>query len=208
MTDWILGPATRDEADGAAALIYRTGPKVFDYLFGGKEAARDVVAHHWIAPEGLYSFAIATLARQGSTVLGLVQGFAASEMAAQNAATIERARESLDADEFAALEMRAGVLSGLFAEAPPDAFYIEHLAVSPGARHNGCGRALMHHCFQVARAQGLSTVQLDVLADSPAVAFYRLLGMESGATQRDPLLARDHGIAGMMRMTKQLTTAD
>lgn len=56
---------------------------------------------------------------------------------------------------------------------------IQTIAVAPGARRQGLGRALMLTLLGEARRRGITTVFLEVRADNPgAQALYRMLGFE------------------------------
>jgi N6-L-threonylcarbamoyladenine synthase/ribosomal-protein-alanine N-acetyltransferase len=56
---------------------------------------------------------------------------------------------------------------------------IQTIAVAPGARRQGLGRALMQTLLGEARRRGVMTVFLEVRADNPgAQTLYRMLGFE------------------------------
>ncbi len=60
---------------------------------------------------------------------------------------------------------------------------LEDLYVTPAARKQGIGRALLRHLAQIAVAEGCPRLEWDVLAwNQPAIAFYKALG---AATQEE-----------------------
>ncbi len=43
--------------------------------------------------------------------------------------------------------------------------YLERLAVLPDCRHNGLGKALVHHVFEVARSAGISRIGIGIISE-------------------------------------------
>jgi ribosomal-protein-alanine acetyltransferase len=69
--------------------------------------------------------------------------------------------------------------AGLLAPAGTTDGDIQTIAVAPGARRQGLGRALMLTLLGEARRRGITAVFLEVRADNPgAQALYRMLGFE------------------------------
>ncbi|NEN04444.1 GNAT family N-acetyltransferase [Diaminobutyricibacter tongyongensis] len=69
--------------------------------------------------------------------------------------------------------------AGLLAPAGSTDGDIQTIAVAPGARRQGLGRALMLTLLGEARRRGITAVFLEVRADNPgAQALYRMLGFE------------------------------
>ncbi len=69
--------------------------------------------------------------------------------------------------------------AGLLAPAGSTDGDIQTIAVAPGARRQGLGRALMLTMIGEARRRGVTAVFLEVRADNPgAQALYRMLGFE------------------------------
>lgn len=73
---------------------------------------------------------------------------------------------------------------GLFCA--PDEGEVTDLAVDPGARRQGIGRALMTRLLEDARAAGYARVSLEVrVSNAPALALYESLGFERVGTRRN-----------------------
>jgi ribosomal protein S18 acetylase RimI-like enzyme len=87
---------------------------------------------------------------------------------------------------------------------PEGAYYVQHLAVVPELRGRGVGAQLLEHAFGKAARGGYRSVQLDVVADGPAVRFYRRMGMEALSETRVPRLEADYKVSTHLRMTKSL----
>lgn len=66
------------------------------------------------------------------------------------------------------------------------------------------GRDLLKAAIGRARTAGYRELQLDVLADNPAVGFYQAMGLRIVAELRSPLLSRDHGFPAEYRMAVTL----
>ncbi len=198
-------------AGAIADLVHATGPVSYDYQFGPDRRLLDlVVAGSWSAPRTLYAAENATLALSADDLAGIEIGFhgpdfigfkdnlggVAAHLIGQNAAT---------ADEFAGLLARAARAAWLNPAIPKDAYYILALATTPASRGAGVGAALLRGAVTRARDAGYRSVHLDVLADNPAVAFYRAFGFEIVAETSVPDLVRDHAFPSEYRMVLELT---
>lgn len=209
-----LFPASPDLADRVAGLIpdliRSTGPVSYDYQFGPGDLLARAVAASWRTPGTLFSAACATLAVDaGGALAGLELGFAgpdfytfrnrlagmAADMVARGEATVE---------ELTGLAERAGLASYLNAHIPDDVYYLHALATTESHRGLGAGRALLEAAIGRASAAGYRELQLDVLADNPAVDFYRAMGLDVLAEARSPRLTRDHGFPAEYRMAVTL----
>lgn len=114
------------------------------------------------------------------------------------------ARGEASHEELGGLMMRAGKASYLNAHIPDDVYYLHALAAFPQHRGKGIGKALLRTAMERARAQGFRELQLDVLADNPAVSFYQAMGLSILAEIRSPELSRDHGFPSEYRMSVSL----
>ncbi len=74
---------------------------------------------------------------------------------------------------------------------------LEDLYVTPSARGQGIGRALLQHLAQIAVAEGCPRLEWDVLAwNTPAIAFYEQIGAHTLTEWRIMRLA-DEGLASL-----------
>lgn len=110
-------------------------------------------------------------------------GRLSAEYAAELAGTEERAREAVvlvarDGGRVAGAVTYIQDPGNPFAEFDdPDAAGIRTLAVDPGARRRGVGRALVEACLELARSQGKARVVLHTAAwMAAAQALYRRMG--------------------------------
>ena len=68
-----------------------------------------------------------------------------------------------------------------------EAYYLHAIAVAPQHRGSGVGAELMRNALRRAQTAGAATLQLDVLADNPAVDFYSAFGLQVVVESRAPI---------------------
>lgn len=86
--------------------------------------------------------------------------------------------------------LRAALVLGMLGprRLPADGAYVDELAVAPGARRHGIGRALVRWCIAEASRAGKRRLTLMVTADNAAaLALYRSEGFETVRRMRWPL---------------------
>lgn len=204
-----IGLATPAQAEAFASqipeLIRATGPVSYDYQFGGSSLLERLVAVSWRTPDTLFAAASTTFATDGDELLGLELGFEGPNFYVfkDNLVALAPdliARGVIGFEELQALAARAGKASYLNAHVPEGIYYLHALATPPEHRGKGVGKALLAAAIERARIAGYSELQLDVLADNPAVGFYQAMGLSILAETRSPELSRDHGFPSELRM--------
>lgn len=190
-------------------LIRATGPVSYDYQFGVDGLLERLVLASWTTPDTLFAAACTTAAVLDGELVGVELGFAGpnfyafkNNLAALAPGLIEQGEVTYES--LMGLTRRAGKASYLNAHIPDDVYYLHALSVVPERRGTGAGKALLQAAIGRARAAGCRELQLDVLADNPAVAFYRAMGLEILAETRSPELSRDHGFPSEYRMAVAL----
>ena len=208
-----LAPVDEDQAARFApripALIRATGPVSYDYQFGGPDLLEAVVAVSWRTPQTLFCAACTTAAMDGDELLGIELGFAGPNFYVfkNNLAVLAPgmiARGEIAYEAFAGLAERAEKASYLNAHVPDHVYYLHALSTPPQHRGKGVGRDLLKAAIGRAKAAGYRELQLDVLADNPAVAFYQAMGLRIRAELRSPELTRDHRFPAEYRMAVTL----
>jgi ribosomal protein S18 acetylase RimI-like enzyme len=191
------------------ALIRATGPVSYDYQFGADGLLERMVIASWTAPATLFCAACTTAAIEDGELLGIELGFEGpkfyefkTNLAALAPSLIERGEVSYD--QLLGLTQRAAKASYLNAHVPEDVYYLHALSAFPQHRGKGVGKALLASAIERARAAGFRELQLDVLADNPAVGFYQSQGLSILAEIRSPELTRDHGFPAEYRMAVTL----
>jgi ribosomal protein S18 acetylase RimI-like enzyme len=196
----------RTFADRIPELIRATGPVSYDYQFGaGTGLLERLVAASWRTPDTLFAAAHTTFATAGDDLLGLELGFEGPNFYAfkDNLAAMAPdliARGVIGLEELQGLASRAAKASYLNAHVPAGVYYLHALSIPPEHRGKGVGKALLGAAIARARAAGYAELQLDVLADNPAVGFYQAMGLGILAEIRSPELSRDHGFPSELRM--------
>lgn len=192
-----------------AGLIRATGPVSYGYQFGGEGLLERMVAASWNVPDTLFAASAATLATDGDEMLGMELGFAGpnfyvfkDNLVALAGGLIAEGVVSFD--ELKGLAERAEQASYLNAHVPEDVYYLHALSTPERHRGKGVGRQLLHAAITRARAVGHRELQLDVLADNPAVGFYQANGLRILCETRSPNLSRDHGFPSEYRMAVTL----
>ena len=200
----VLEPATREQADAAAPLMYDTDPHLFGHFFGGdQELALRYFAAQWRQERSLFSHRHCTVAVTRGTLLGIELGYDAKTQADVARDTGRYAAQILTPEQMAHLREAVSYVRYLVPPVPDDAYYVLHLASARDARGRGVGARLLAAAFDRARHNGYRVCQLDVASDNPAVRFYGRMGMETLSESR-VLPLQEHGIASHYRMVKNL----
>lgn len=196
-----MEPGTPADAAVAAALIARSDPALFSYCMGGSlDAWVELSRHEWQHERGVYSYTMSRVARAESRLLGLLIGYTAGRHA-QIDWSFGSSAPYLPAELVRRNREAHRLVAFLFPAIPPDAYYIQNIAVDPSAQGRGLGRRLMEEAFAQARAEGCSECHLDVNSVQLAVQFYQHLGMEILVKTEVP---RIPGMACHYRMVKSL----
>jgi ribosomal protein S18 acetylase RimI-like enzyme len=202
--DVVLEPATREQAEAAARLMFDTDPHLFGHFFGGdQELALRYFAAQWRHERSLFSHRHCTVAVARGALLGIELGYDAKTQADVARDTGRHTAQMLTPERMAHLRQAVSYVHYLVPPVPDDAYYVLHLASAPEARGRGVGARLLAAAFDRARREGYRVCQLDVASDNPAVRFYRRMGMETLSESR-VLPLQQHGIASHYRMVKDL----
>lgn len=190
-------------------LIRATGPVSYGYQFGEGDLLDRLVAASWRTPQTLFSAGCTTAAFDGDDLLGIELGFAGPDFYGFKVNLAALAPDLMAAgtvtyEELASLLERAEKASYLNAHVPDDVYYLHALSTPVRQRGRGAGRALLEAAISRARTQGCRELQLDVLADNPAVGFYQAMGLRILSEARSPELSRDHGFPAEYRMAVTL----
>jgi ribosomal protein S18 acetylase RimI-like enzyme len=188
------------------ALVRATGPVSYDYQFGTRPGFfGEFVGAAWLAPDTLFSHSVTRVALVGDELAGIEIGFDGPEfyrlrdaLGRVSAELISKGRATLE--ELRAVASRAEKASYLNAHIPERVYYVHALSVPERARGRGIGASLLGRAIERARIAGQRALQLDVLADNPAVRFYESMGLQVLAEARSPELSREHGFPSELRM--------
>ncbi len=178
------GDLIERHAGDVPTLVWATGPVSYEYHFGRRALFDAVVKASWRTPGLLFGADAATLALRDGALLGLaITTMQGPEFRSRGSALAPLRQELLAADavqpdEVAGVVERSGLASWLNPALHSSTWYVHAIAVTSEARGQRIGVRLMEHALETAKARSCRELQLDVLSDSPAVSFYRSLGLE------------------------------
>ena len=206
LADIEIRPATPDQGEQAAELLYTTARPIFDYLYGPDPTLRaGILAQLWQAEESMFSHSHALGAyRDDGTLMGIELGFDESAEAAAFAGTYASMSDHLSKDQLAQIGERRRPFVYLTPFTPPGNYCVHNLAVTDTDKVPGLGRLLLQGAFQRAADAGYKQVCLDVMDTNPAVGFYLHLGMHLACEVRIPDLIEQHGLPSIYRMVMDL----
>lgn len=164
-----------------------------------------LVSASWDTPETLFAAATSTLALASGELAGVEIGFEGPKFYSYKANLAPLAGPLLERgvvtfEELSALVARADKASYLNPHVPDGVYYLHALSVFPRFRGQRIGARLLENALKRAREAGFGELQLDVLADNPAVEFYRAFGLHVVVETVSPELTRDHGFPAELRM--------
>ncbi len=189
-----------------ADLVHATGPISYDYQFGKDRRLLDtLISASWTTPETLFAADTSRLAMVGEELAGIEIGFEGPKFYSYKANLASLAgplleRRVVTFEELSALVARADKASYLNAHVPDGVYYLHALSVFPRFRGQRIGARLLEDTLIRARRTGFGELQLDVLADNPAVDFYRAFGLRVVVETISPELTRDYGFPAELRM--------
>jgi ribosomal protein S18 acetylase RimI-like enzyme len=187
-----LEPGQPGDADAAGRLIAATDADLFRYLTGGSlDAWTAIAAREWRAERGIYGYTMADVARRGGELLGVAVSYHSRRLAEFDW-TLGASLPHSPADVAACVRERFPVAAFLFPTVPPDAWYLQNIAVASAFRGAGLGRVLVDAARARGRAAGCRSLHLDVDSSVPAVRFYERLGFEVLVETRVPRIPGVH----------------
>jgi GNAT superfamily N-acetyltransferase len=151
----VLVPATREQAEAAAPLMYDTDPHLFGYFFGGdQQLALRYFAAQWRQERGLFSYRHCTVAVARGSLLGIELGYDAKTQAEVFRDTGRHGAQIRTPEQMAHLRKAMSYMQFLVPPVPADTYYVLHLASAPFARGRGVGARLLAAAFDRARHNG------------------------------------------------------
>lgn len=203
------GARIAEAAPHIPGLVRATGPKSYDYIFGGRQLYEPFIAACWEAPGNFFSHEQSVLAYEDGTFRGVLISHDGPEHYRLKDAVWPVAvglvgKHGVTEGDIAGLAERAEIASFMNPYVPEDCSYIIVVSVPEAARGRGAGRKLIEHEIARAKAKGFSRLHLDVMSDNPAVGLYRAMGFEPMAETVTPIPCREHGLAMELRMMLRL----
>ncbi len=199
-----LRPATPEDAEAAAPLIYSTMGTLGDYLFGrpGPEGTIRVLASLFREPGHILSYQYSTLAEAEGTIAGIAQEIPEAELSKATLGLVRSIIKVCGWKAAAGLAWRGFPLA-FEGDAEPGELYVNTLAVGSAFRKRGIGRALLEDAERRARSLNIPTCSLSVmLHNTEAFIFYQRVGYRIDRKVISKLRAPGVQYSGFHRMIK------
>lgn len=171
-------PASSNQTDDAASLIYDSSHELLGFMFLNREDAVHILTRLLSYSSGHFGHKFTTLLKMDSKVVGVELGYSYQQLKSQELpGTL---------NTFRAVPVRLWphiignvrkALDGYVPLPSVDAYYINNIAVDTSVRGRGLGRLLLEHTVNIAGRQGFRCVELDVTEpNSNAIKFYERNG--------------------------------
>lgn len=172
-------------------LVWATGPVSYEYHFADRSLFDAVVLGSWSCDGTLFAADATSMAVEDDELMGIEIGMPGPEYRVRQAAlgpVWQRLvqNEQIDPDDIPGVLTRSEHASWLNPVIHDDTYYIHALSVKPDFRGKRLGYHLIQNAMAKAVEQGFAKLQLDVLSDNPAVAFYQAVGLTVLAETRAP----------------------
>lgn len=183
-----------DPADG---LLYESARAYYDAYAGNGPRARRLVRAVYPRPGHTASSDICRVAVLGDEIVGVLGAFPVEDGQRLARRFLALTMPRVPPWHWPALARHLRAARQLSPTPPPDAWYVDALAVAGGARRRGVARALLDDAEREARERGASGVALDTgLENAPARALYEACGYECRDSRRAPDAAAARAIGG------------
>ncbi|HWE81811.1 MAG TPA: N-acetyltransferase [Gaiellaceae bacterium] len=181
--------APEEHADALAPLVHAAAGSYFDWLFGGRDAARAELALWVRRPSSEVWAGRATLLLRDDDVVGAEISLSGAELSGCRKADGLAVLGAATGAGRASLLGRLAAAAGLFAPVDAEEWYLSKLAVAPGTARRGFGSRLLDESLQAATDAGFRRCRVDVEASNEsAIALYESRGFR---------LAHEGAAAGM-----------
>ncbi len=203
-----LRPAAPRDAEAIGVLLREAGGPVADPVFGFGEpdVAIQYLTRMARREGGLFSWDITTVAEIDGRVIGACSNLPGSEARRRLRSTIWSAFRAYGIIGMFRLSRRLSALRRGSPEVPEEDYQVVNVAVMPGFRNRGIGRALLERAHQAAAINGAERCSLTVLIENTdAQRLYDSLGYRPVDECVDDGLRRLTGVSGLRLMTRHLS---
>ena len=203
-----IRPATPDDAAVCAPLMYYSGPEVFNFFVGSKDATDSYTFLELAFRKnaGEFGYAHHLVAELEGQVVGVAIGFGKAEVSEFNKVMIKFLFRY-----FGILGGIGACFRGMMIELSikgPGAgeYVVAHIGVNPECRGQGVGSRLLEALYAQGRERGLKNAVLDVAGTNPrAQALYEREGFVVTHTVKGGRSSAHGGIVSHYRMAKPLS---
>jgi ribosomal protein S18 acetylase RimI-like enzyme len=174
----------------ALPWVHEAGRPYYDWLFGGAEVARTVLARWMRRPTSEVYAGRVRLVREGERPVGGFLALSGRELADARRADALAVMTEFRAPGQKAVPSRLRQAGRIFVPVEADDFYLSKMGVNPTQRGRGRGRLVLEEYLEMGRARGLQRFRLDVWeGNEPALRLYRSAGfreLPTAAAEQDP----------------------
>jgi GNAT superfamily N-acetyltransferase len=194
-----------NHAEAVARLLPLTSDNRLAYVYNNRlDVDTKLVSACWRMKQTMYSHSFGTVALQGESVVGVLIAYDSATYKSQRIPTAEAAARFINDELMLHMKQVLPLTYLLSPVIPRSAYFVNYLAVAENTQGKGIGAKLMTRAFEQARESGCRTLQLDVVADRPAVKFYKKLGLEILVETSVPKLKEVADIGASYRMVKEI----
>ncbi|PYE55307.1 GNAT family N-acetyltransferase [Deinococcus yavapaiensis] len=195
----VLRPARSSDAAAAAPLVYCSGPRELDYLFG---KAPEFLRFAFESGRGAFGHACFTVAEREGRVVGVVAVASAQDTLRRDVGLVWSLLRFCKLGAFGVVT-RGLRLSRLMPPPSKETLFLSLLGVSEDVRGRSVGTRLIRGVVERAHAEGYAKVALDVaVTNDDARRLYERLGFR---VARQRAWAHRGNVPGQRRMELDLT---
>jgi ribosomal protein S18 acetylase RimI-like enzyme len=197
MTDMTLAvrPATPD--DPADDLLYLSAKPYYDAYAGSETRARALLAAVYHRRGHAASFEVCAVAELDGELAGVIAWFPVLEGDERARRFVSLTAPRVPPWRWPALLRHLRAAGHVSPHPPPDALYVDALAVAPAFRRRGVAKAMLARAEEAASAHGLDGIALDTgLQNEPARALYEANGYKAREIRRAPSATIADAIGG------------
>lgn len=159
-----------------AALMYSSGPHVYDYLYGKR--ATDFLLHEFASGRGFAGHPFVTVAVLDGKVVATGCFYDREIYREHTSGSVKNTLRHFGLLGGVPIMVRARHLSSVMRRPKPGELYLSNFGVAPELQGQGIGSKLIRHKLAEARSKGYRLFGLDVAATNPrAEALYARLGL-------------------------------
>lgn len=197
--------ARLDDCEAVIALIYSSGPELFDLIFEHSgRTSLDFLRYEFQKGSGFFGYKNHTVALYGHEVAGIGAFYDGVQYSRLNWATTLHYFAYYKFDSLKALKYLK-VVSVLMKKPDNDVLYIANVGVAPEMRSKGIGSALLNYSQEIARKAGYKRYELDVATNNPrGQQLYTRLGFQEKFQRHYKGDSRGIELPGTVRMAIDL----
>ncbi len=193
--DLLVRPARPD--DPCVPLIFESARPYYTAYAGSERRAIKMLGAVFPEPGHAASYDCSTVALAQDEIVGLVAGFPAGDGDGRSRRFVTLTLPKLPPWGWPGTFRHLHAAARVAPSPPPDAYYVDALAVAQGHRRRGIARVLLDEATHQARRAGLPRLALDTgLQNADARALYTAYGFGEREIRRAPSARTERALGG------------